>query len=129
MINVIIRSMIGTWGNVLLDQYIANGFWINGLILLYALLVILSRRNYDNNLRSLVIELQNLYGDQIAKKGAGSILAKLKNSPIPWEGSLKISAFPFLTPPGSVRLYQNNPQNFEKFVPLETLAELLQQTS
>ncbi len=129
MINAVIRSMIGSWGNVLLDQYIANGFWINGLILLYALLVFLSRRNYDNNLRSLITDLQNLYGDQIAKKGAGSILAKLKNSPIPWEGSIKVSTIPFLTPPGSFMIYQNNAQNFEKFVPLKTLAELLQKAS
>lgn len=127
MINAVIRSMIGSWGNVLLDQYIANGLWINTLILLYALLVSISRRNYDNNLKTLIISLQEHYGQQIAKKGRGSILEKLKNSPIPWSESIKSSAIPFLTPPGSFRLYQNNPQNFERFVSLEKLAELLQQ--
>ncbi len=129
MINAVIRSMIGSWGNVLLDQYIANGLWINTLILLYALLVSISRRNYDNNLKSLIISLQEQYGQQIAKKGAGSILEKLKNSPIAWDEAIKPSVIPFLTPPGSFRLYQNNAQNFERFVSLEKLAEQLQQVS
>jgi hypothetical protein len=127
MVNAFIRSMIGSWGNVILDFYLANGFWINGLLLLYALLVVFSRRNFDNSLQLLLFSLQKEFGEQFAKKGPGSLMEILKKAAIPWAAALTKSPLPFITPPGSFRLYPKNAQTFQKFITLEKLVDLLQQ--
>jgi len=126
MVDATIRSMIGSWGNIVLDYYIANSLWINAILFLYALLVILSRRNFDASTRSLITGLRKQHGEQISKKSPGSILNILKKAVIPWNESLSSSPFPFITPPGSYRLYLKNKQTFQKFVPLEKLVDLLQ---
>jgi len=125
MIDAFIRSMIGSWGNALLDFYLANSLWINALLLLYALFVVLSRRNFDISLQSLIFSLQKEFGEQFAKKGSGSILNLLKKADIPWAGSLSKSPLPFITPPGSFWLYPKNIQTFQKFITIEKLVELL----
>ena len=128
MIFGFIRSTLGTFGNVLLDFYIANSIWINGLILLYALLVVLSRRSFDLSRQLLLSSLQSQYGNQLQKKGPGSVLKTLKKTNIPWKEALGRTSIPFLTPPGSIRIYPKNLETFQKFVPLEKLAELLRQS-
>jgi len=125
MVDAFVRSMIGSWGNALLDFYLANSLWINLLVLLYALLVVLSRRNFDLSLQSLIFSLQKEYGGQFAQKGPGSILNLLKKADIPWSGSLSKSSLPFITPPGSLWLYPKNIQTLQKFITLEKLVELL----
>lgn len=127
MVNAYIRSMIGSWGNALLDFYIVNSLWINAIILLYGLLVVLSRRNFDLSLQSLLATLQNQYGEQFTKKGPGSILRMLKKAAIPWAEALSKSRLPFITPPGRFWLYPKNIQTFQKFITLEKLVDLLQQ--
>ncbi len=126
MVNFFIRSMIGSWGNVILDYYIANSFWINALLLLYALLVVFARMNFDLSLRSLVAMLQNQYAGQLAQKNSGGLLNKLKKGKIPWDEALATAQFPFMTPPGSYWVYPKNSKIFQKFTPIEKLAELLQ---
>ena len=46
MILTIARSYIGSFGRTLMDTYIANSFFINMVILLYALIVYVAQRNY-----------------------------------------------------------------------------------
>lgn len=129
MIDAFIRSMIGSWGNAILDFYITNSLWINALLLFYALLVVLSRHNFDNSLQLLIILLQGKYGEQISKKSSSSLLKMLKKADIPWENSLSKSMLPFITPPGSLWLYPKNPKNFQKLVTTEKLATFLKQNS
>lgn len=129
MIDAFIRSMIGSWGNVILDFYITNSLWINALLLFYALLVVLSRHNFDNSLQLLIILLQEKYGEQISKKSSSSLLKMLRKADIPWENSLSNSILPFITPPGSLWLYPKTPKNFQKFVTTEKLAAFLKQNA
>ncbi len=125
MIDAFLRSTIGTWGNAALDFYIANSLWINGLFLLYALLVVLSRRNYNRNLNQILGYLKEKYGSQLDKKGSGSLVSMIKKSNIPWAETLKHSKMPFLTPPGSIRLYLSNVNNLQRFLTFEKIAALL----
>ncbi len=125
MIFAFIRSTLGTFGNTLLDFYIANSIWINGLILLYALLVVVSRRSFDLSRQLLLSSLQSQYGQQFQKKRPESVLKTLKKTSIPWEEALRRTSIPFVTPPGSIRIYPKNLETFQKFMPLEKLAELL----
>ena len=128
MIFGFIRSTIGTFGNALLDFYIANSIWLNGLLLLYALLVVFSRRSFDLSQQLLLSSLQSQYGKQLQKKRPGSVLKMLKETKIPWEEALQRTSIPFMTPPGSIRIYRKNLETFQKFVSLEKLAELLKQS-
>jgi len=127
MVDAYIRSMIGTWGNAILDFYIVNNFWINAIILIYTLVVILSRRSFDLSLQSLIITLQNQHGEQITKKGPGGLLGLFSKTNIPWTEALAKSPLPFITPPGSIRLYPKNIQTFQRFITLEKLVNLVQQ--
>ena len=127
MVNAFIRSMIGSWGNHILDLYIANSLWINPLLLLYALLVVLSRRNYDSSLQSLLSALQKQYGEKFEKKSPGSIQNILKKTSLPWAEVLSKSWLPFITPPGSLWVYPKNIETFQKFITIEKLVEMLQQ--
>ncbi len=126
MINVFIRATLGTSGDVLLDFYIANGIWINGLILLYALLVVLSRHSFDLGQQLILSSLESQYGTQFQQKG--SVLKTLKYTSIPWHAALDRSSFPFMTPPGSFRIYPKNLKTIQKFLTPEKLAELLKRS-
>ncbi|MEL7642855.1 MAG: hypothetical protein AAGU25_01970 [bacterium] len=126
MIDAFIRSILGDWGNALLDFYIANSLWINGIILLYALLVILAQRNYKRITSSALIFLNEKYGSQLQKKGKGSLVQMMKKAGIPWNEIIKRSWNPFLTPSGSIRLYLSNEKTIDKLLPLEKIAELIQ---
>ena len=128
MIYEFIRATLGTFGDVLLDFYIANDIWINGLVLLYGLLVVLARHSFNLGQQLILSSLQSQIGREFRQKNSGAILKTLKNTNIPWEVALKRSSFPFMTPPGSIRIYWKNLNTFQRFLPPEKLAELLKQS-
>ncbi len=125
MIYSFIRAMLGTSGDVVLDFYIANSIWINGIIFLYAFLVVLARQTFDQICRSLISALQSGYGQQFEQKKLGSVLNALKKNNIPWDKALGHSSFPLMTPPGSIWIYPKNLATLQKLLPPEKLAELL----
>jgi hypothetical protein len=125
MIYSFIRATLGTSGAAVLDFYIANGIWINGLIFLYALLVVFARRTFDLSCQSLIASLQSRYGQQFEKSRPRSVLKTLKKINIPWDKALGGSSFPFIAPHGSIWIYPKNIATLQKLLPLEKLAELL----
>jgi hypothetical protein len=125
MIYAFIRATLGTGGAAVLDFYVANSLWINGLIFVYAFLVVLARRTFDLSRKSLIASLQGQYGTQFEEKKAKSVLTMLRKTSIPWDEALGSSSFPFVTPPGSIRIYPRNLATLQRFLPLEALAELL----
>lgn len=128
MIDAFVRSILGDWGSVALDFYIANSLWINGIILVYALLVVLSHRNFKRVTRNVLSFLHEKYGSQLQKKGKGSLVQMMKKANIPWDDILNRKWNPFLTPPGSIRLFLNNQKSIEKLLPLEKIAELIKKS-
>lgn len=125
MIDGFIRGMLGSSGTAILDFYISNSFWINALILLYALAVVLSRRAFESSRQSLLAALQGKYGARLEHRGRDSMVGLLKKISIPWDQALMQIPFPFLSPPGSFRIYRKNPATLQKLLPLEELADLL----
>jgi len=128
MIDAFVRSILGDWGNIALDFYIANSLWINAIFLIYALLVVLSHRNYKRITKSTLTFLHEKYGSQLQKKGTGSLVLMMKKAGIPWDEILKRGTNPFLSPPGSIRLYLNNQKSIEKLLPFEKIAELIKKS-
>lgn len=125
MIYSFIRGMLGTSGDAVLDFYIAYSLWINGLIFLYAFLVVLARHTFDLSRQSLIISLQGEYSQKFEQKRPGAVLKALKKISIPWDQALRCSSFPLISPPGSIRIYPKNTATLQKLLPLEKVAELL----
>ncbi len=125
MVDVIIRSFIGQWGGRILDFYVANSLWINGLILLYFVVIVFARRNYRHIIISLVLDLKEKYGNQLKGENPKQISKQLTRLDIPWDEALKASSFPFVTPPGGFRPYLKNEKTFNKLLSNETLAEVI----
>jgi hypothetical protein len=125
MIDSFIRGILGPLWSSVLDFYIANSLWINALLLLYALLVVLSRRTFDKSRQTLIESLQSQHGREWGQKKQASILKMLEKTSIPWGQALRCNAFPLITPPGSLLVYPKNPATFQRFLSLKKLAELL----
>ena len=125
MIDAFIRSFIGEWGAGLLDFYIENSLWINGILLLYVLLIVLSRRNYRIVLYSLFVSLNTKYQSQVKgtdRKQLGRILTKVE---IPWDDALKSSSFPLITSPKGLLPKYKNTKTLQSLYSNETLADTL----
>lgn len=127
MINAILRSMIGSWGNWLLDQYIANALWINGLILTYALLVALARCNFKKTLLFFLTHLETQHARQLKGKNKQQMTRFLSHISLPWQKALCNTRFPVISPPNSIRLYANTEATLKKFFGPETIAEAITQ--
>lgn len=125
MINIFIRGTLGPLGVAVLDFYIANSLWINGLVLLYGLLVVLARRSFELSRQFLITSLQSKYGSRFEQRKPEAVLRALKKLSIPWEQALGSSSFPFVTPPGSIRIFPKKLATLQKLLPLEILAQHL----
>ena len=98
MVYAIIRSYVGSIGRTMIDFYLANSFVINGIILLYALLVFISQRNYYFALEKLYLNIG------LVKEGENGILVRkavesdFKN--LSWNRVRKEIWFPLISAPG-----------------------------
>lgn len=125
MIDGFIRSMIGDWGGALLDFYIANDLWINGLVLGYALLVVLGRYGFGRSLNFLLAHLRETLKVDISAKSDAELAGLIKRAKLPWEEAARAASIPWLTPPGSLRLHPRSRAALEKLIRPELLAEWL----
>ena len=114
MLNFLVRSTLGSWGSIVLDFYLANGFWINSLILLLVLVNVLGRQAYARILIALVSQLTEKSLDIKKGKNAGAMQKILDKGDISWSTLVKISWFPLLVVPG-------------KFLPITKTVDHLQQ--
>ena len=125
MIDAFIRSFIGEWGSALLDFYIENSLWINGILLLYVLLIVLSRRNYRIVLYSLCVSLNTKYQSQVKGKDRNQLVRILNKIEIPWDDALKSSSFPMITSPRGLLPKYKNIKTLQRLYSNETLVETL----
>ena len=68
MIDAFIRSMLGTWGNSVLDFFVQNNLWISALILFYGVCVFLGRRSYQCSASFLIDWFQEEYSNSARLK-------------------------------------------------------------
>lgn len=118
MFDIFIRSLLGPWGQNILDAYIANSLGINGLILLYFAILVLSRWNYRRTQAAIVAGLQARYAQSSGKKTTRDIRARLVRDGVPWEAGLNASFWPLIAGPRHVipRL-KNTPTLQKLFLP------------
>lgn len=123
MIDAIVRNFLGEAGSQLLDLYQANSLWINGALLLYALVVFLGRASYKSLLREITSLLLADETVSYRKKSISSLEKMFTRTDLPWEKALAEINFPFLSPPGSLRPYIKNRANASKLISPEILAQ------
>ena len=125
MIDAIVRSFLGNLGSTILDFYNTNSLWINGAILLYALLIILGRSTYSSLLREMTAELLRNNPGSFKNKSVQSLQNLLSRMELPWKDVISRIQFPFIVPPGKLRLYRKNVEKAEALIPPEILASLI----
>jgi len=125
MFDIIIRSFIGNAGGKILDFYLEYSLIINGIILLYFVLILVGRRNYGRVLETIVKNLKRDHGNQLKSKNPKQLNAALKKMDVPWQEGFDSIFFPIITPPGSFRLYIKNEVNLHKLFTNDVLADTL----
>jgi len=125
MIDTIVRSFLGGWGQTLLDTYLKYSLWINSLLLLYFLALLVSQRNYRQTLAELLEAIEKTLPNQLHKKTSQEIAKLLKKKEIPWEAGLKASQWPLIASPRQFIPRIKNEQTLRKLYPIDDLANLL----
>ena len=125
MIDTVVRSFLGGWGQALLDGYRQYSFWINSILLLYFLALIISQRNYRQTLADLLQAIEISLPNQLHKKTSQEIAKLLRKKEIPWEAGLKASQWPLIASPRQLIPRIKNEQTLKKLYPIDNLANLL----
>lgn len=123
MIYAFIRSFIGGFGRALMDFYIQNSLWINTLILGYALLVVISHRNYFVMLEKIFTQIRSS-SDKFSKEG----IIRLTDGDykkLDWEIVRNQIRFPLVSEPGSWGVKLVNQSFLKKEFTIEKLNGLL----
>ncbi len=123
MIYAFVRSLIGNFGRALMDFYIENSLWINGLILGYALLVVFAHRNYFAALEKIFLHLRSS-NEKLQREGLVK-LTENDHKKINWTEIHSQVKFPLISPPKSWGLKLSSAALLQKEFSLENLNEFL----
>ena len=127
MIDAFIRSLLGTFGNQVLDFLIANQIFFEVPLLTYALMVFLGRQAYQRANTALVNSLIQQLGEKLIRKNRAELKRILKRSEeIPWQVAMQAARFPLLSPPGSIRVYPRSQTRLEKLFTSDVLLDSIQ---
>src|SRR4030042_4024219 len=112
MIEVVVRSMLGKGGSAFLDFYLQNSLWINGLIFLYAIILIISRMVYRQTLEYICAWADEKLtgGGTLEQK---QLIAAIKRMQIPWDKATRTSVFPFIAHPSGLGISLRNQKTIE----------------
>jgi len=125
MIDAFIRSLLGTWGNAVLDFYLSNNFWINAFVLFYALLIFLGRTSYHRTARFLLDWLEKNYATDTRAKSRSGLVRLIEKEEIPWGSARESFWFPLITPPSRFVLYVKSEQTLQKMFSKDALVAIL----
>src|SRR4030066_2050892 len=127
MVDAIVRGFLGEWGQTLLDAYLKYSLYINSILLIYAVAIVLARRNYHLILNSLLKTLESQYLAQVSNKNRKQNEALLRKRTIPWDQARKASRYPFLTSSRGISLHVKTDKTLQRLFPIETLSYHLEQ--
>lgn len=119
MIDLVVRSFLGRGGSALLDYYLQYSLVINGIILLYLVLFLLSRKTYTTTLTFLIHTITD--APEVRGKEGKQIRSLLKKMEMPWDEALKVSMFPLITASGGWLIYPKTKTRIIKIFSLEVL--------
>jgi hypothetical protein len=125
MIDSFVRSILGTWGNIVLDFYLHNDLLINALVLFYAVLVFLGRTSYQRSAQFLTEWYLEKNGRETRSKTKNNLGKLIDNGKIPWASTVSAYWFPLITPPNRFVFFIKNERAVERIFRKEALVDIL----
>jgi hypothetical protein len=117
----IIKGFIGDWGVNAIKFYYDKSLYINGVILLYALLIYICWRNYLTVNSFLVKNITRQIEPNIKKWNKSEVTKNIKSIQIPWEEAIKVIKFPFIAKSGKLIPIIASRESVEKLFPVDEL--------
>jgi hypothetical protein len=123
----ILKGFIGNWGMQAIDFYYEHSLWINGVILLYALVLYIAWRNYRKINEYLLQTITDQLEQKVKTWSKTEITRNLKTIEIPWEDARKKITIPLLAKSGSFLLNIASIKTIEKLFSRDVLINLLKE--
>lgn len=98
MIEVFLRTMLGTAGYRLMELYTEHALPINIVIFAYIGLIYLGRRSYQAMKKAIQEQIENISAKSPISKPETWFAKILKNNPIDWEKVSISTRIPFFSP-------------------------------
>lgn len=124
MIDTIIRGSLGKLGTAFLDFYLNNALWINGLVLLYAVVLVLAnhgRKKIEDGVKQYFIDH---YGQDLENKGSSWFAKTLERNPLDWENLSKLTWLPIISVKKSFGFTMKSPKSLTKIFTPEYISVL-----
>ena len=97
MIDAIVRGTLGEIGSVILDFYIQNALWINGILLLYVLILVLAKRGYSKIIQAIKRELIDQFGEEVFRKNEKNFTKAMERLQLNWDIIAKQTWMPIIS--------------------------------
>jgi hypothetical protein len=124
----IIKGFIGNWGMSIVDFYYSNSLWINGILLLYALVISISWRNYATIRTYLLNNITSQMEPKIKTWSKTEIARNIKMTQIPWELAKMQLKVPIIAKSGSMLPVIASKEVIEKLFPINDLIITIRDT-
>jgi hypothetical protein len=102
MIDAIIRGSLGEFGSALLDLYLENAFWINGIVFIYAVILLIAKQGYRKIASAIKLAMMEKYGEDIEKKDANWYKKVLEKNDLDWENIASQTWIPVISTKGAL---------------------------
>ncbi len=97
MLDAIIRGSLGEIGSAILDFYIQNALWINGILMLYVLILVLAKRGYSKIIQAIKREFIDQYGEEVSGKNEKNFTKAMERLQLNWEIIAKQTWMPIIS--------------------------------
>jgi len=125
MIDAIIRGMLGETGSALLDLYLQNAYWINAIILMYAICLIFAKLGRRKIIAAIESALIDQHDEDVVKKNENWYKKVLEKKDLDWKDIANQTWIPIISTRGVFGFRIKNPENLrEEFTP-EKIYEIL----
>ena len=121
----IIQGFIGNWGMKAVEIYFENSLWINSILLFYALVLWIARRNYTTVNAYLSGSITNQLEQKVRSWSKTEISRYIKQTQIPWGAASKQLKVPILAKSGSFLPIIASERAIEKLFPKDVLIKTI----
>lgn len=125
MVDTIIRNFLGQFGSRILNIYLQNSLWINGLILLYSAALLIGRCAFRTILKNFC---NAIFPGGFEKKSysMNAVMKILNQTPQElWEKAMRSTSSIIISKPGSWIIYRKSPQTLQNLIDSTTILEFL----
>lgn len=111
------------------DFYYANSLWINGIILVYALVIFISWKNYRTIFDFLVQNISEQLSPKAKTWSKSEIARNMKTIEIPWKEARKQARIPLLAKTDYFIPTIASAETIQKLIPQDVLIKVVQETN